>query len=404
MRIGITTDWTSDNNYGEILQCWALQQILKREGHEPFLIRFLRYDWKNDRTSIKPGRIQSLRRYIVILAKIILVKPAISSYLRNKEHQKIESKHPNAEEYYGCRNKEREFISFLEENIIASETIFCNYDELVANPPVADIYLTGSDQVWNYNMHISESKAFFLQFGDRNIKRIAYAPSIGHNTWPEGRKEELRHYLSSFNAISVRELSGVDICKSVGFDAAHVLDPTILLSAKDYIQSLCNTEAFDGEPYIYIYSMNYSVPSDIPWKEIRQYAKENGLKIKVTPGAGYTPCREIFDEVEYDYATISGWINNIANAKMIVTASFHGSVFSILFHKHLLYTPLKGAMSQSNNRVLGLLNDFDLNCMMYQKGRRVKDYADQAIDWNKTEKLIKSSRDSSISYLRAAIG
>ena len=402
MTIGVMTDWTSDSNYGEILQCWALQQVLIHEGYNPFLVRFLRYNWEKESNPRSFSIVNKVKFLLLVFFKFLLIKPAVVSFLKKSERKRIEEKHPDVN-YYKERNKERQFISFFEDNILTSETIYNNFDELVNNPPVADLYITGSDQVWNFDMHITETKAFFLQFGDKNLKRIAYAPSIGHNFWPKKRMEELRKYLSSFNAISVREKSGVEICRSVGFEATHVLDPSLLLTIKDYIQLLNYTVKLNDEPYIYIYSMNYSSPNDIAWKEIKQYAKENGLKIKVTPGAGYTPCREIFDGVEYDYATIPSWINNIANAQLVITASFHGSVFSILFHKHLLYTPLKGNMSQSNNRVLGMLNDFGLDCMIYKKNRCVKEYVEQEIDWMKTDHLINICRERSLSYLRNAI-
>lgn len=402
MKVGIITDWTSDNNYGEILQCWALQQVLIHEGYDPFLIRFLRYNWEKECPPKRFSITSTVKRLLFVLLKIVLIKPAVVSFFRKIEMKKIEGKHPNTE-YYNERNKERQFSSFFEDNIRTSESIYNNYDELIVNPPIADVYVTGSDQVWNFNMHITETKAFFLQFGDEHLKRISYAPSIGHNYWPKNRMDELRQYLSSFNAISVREKSGVEICRSVGYEATHVLDPTLLLSEKDYIQLIGNTANAKEEPYIYIYSMNYSSPNDIAWKDIKQYAKEFGLKIKVTPGAGYTPCREIFDDVEYDYATIPSWISNIANAQLVITASFHGSVFSILFHKHLLYTPLKGKISQSNNRVVGLLNDLGLDCMIYKQTRSVKDYVEQEIDWVKTDNLINVSRDRSLSYIRNAI-
>ena len=404
MKIGVITDWTSDNNYGEILQCWALQQILKREGHQPFLIRFLRYDWSNDSDNSGKSFIQTLKRYLIILIKIIFIKPAIDSFLNNKEKRKIEGKHPDADVYYAERNKERKFASFFDTNIETSQAIYHDYEELCSSPPAADIYITGSDQVWNYNMHISETKAFFLQFGDEKIKRISYAPSVGHDSWPEKRKEELRQYLSAFDAISVREDSGVDICKSVGFNATHVLDPTLLLTSDSYTQLIKDAKYKEEPPYIYIYSMNYSYPDDIAWNEIREYARENRLRIKVTPGAGYTPCREIFDDVEYDYATIPGWITNIAHAHLVITASFHGSVFAILFHKQLMYTPLKGEMSKSNSRVLGMLENFDLNCMIYNKKRKVSEYAVQVVEWEKVDENKNACRVRSISYLRQAIG
>lgn len=103
------------------------------------------------------------------------------------------------------------------------------------NPPNAELYIVGSDQVWAQILNNRNNRAFFLDFGKSETKRLAYAPSFVVNEYPTAYREDLKQLLKRFNAVSVREYSRVDICKSVGIEATKVLDPTFLLERKDYL-------------------------------------------------------------------------------------------------------------------------------------------------------------------------
>lgn len=93
-----------------------------------------------------------------------------------------------------------------------------------------------------------------MQFGSKNIKRIAYAPSIGHTSYPDSLKPMLKKYLSSFNSLSAREKAGVDICKEQGYEAIKVLDPTLLLSMQDY-SDIVNFSNIKKRGFLYIASI-----------------------------------------------------------------------------------------------------------------------------------------------------
>lgn len=405
MKIGVITDWTSQNNYGQIMQCWALQYVLKKLNHEPYLIRFLRFDW----TKVSPRKYSTyeiILRFVKQFIKLILVYPALKTYKRKKRiRQNIEIERQKNEYLYKM-DKERKFSDFIIKHIKLSSIIYPNYENLLINPPSADAYVTGSDQVWNYDIHFSETQAFFLQFGESTVKRIAYAPSIGHDSWPEERKEELIHYLSTFDAISLREQSGVNICKQVGFNATHVLDPTMLLTKDDYSILLKETENMNidmSNHYIYIYSLNYLSAQDIDFENIKNYAKEKHLDIKVTPSTGYNIGSELFDDVEYVYATIPQWIQYIAASELVVTASFHGIVFSILYHKNFIFTPLKGEYSHGNARVLELLQNLGLQNFIEDSNKGIQEYIMYKVDWDIVDEKLKKMRKSSYSFLINAL-
>lgn len=393
MRIGITTYWTSNNNYGQLLQCWALQQFLIKNGHAPYLIRFLLYSEKTETTLYNKIKLFFLRCF-----KFILIYPIYQSY--NK--RKLEKSEKLLDSFFNEKDKQREFDDFRNNHLLKTEQIYEDYSVLLMNPPTADIYMCGSDQIWNFNLHPNNLKPFFLQFGSESIKRIAYAPSIGRDYWPEDRLHELKQYLSCFSYVSLREETGVKICKDLGVDAKHVLDPTLLLKKEDY-ETLEDNSFKNEAPYIFIYGVNYKTKEDINFGRIKDYANKNKLRIIVTNGSGYTPCREIFDGVEYIYATIPRWLSLIANAELVITPSFHGSVFSILYHKNLMYTPLKGNFSRGNSRVLGLLNDLELNCMIQNDKTSISEYLNQNIDWLKTDKLLNEKRRSSVDFIINAI-
>lgn len=163
MRIGIITYWQSNDNYGQQLQCWALQHYLKLNGHDPFLIRFKRFERKltfRDR----------IKKTLKTLLKIILVKP----YISERKAKELDFK----------RQSDRDFVGFRRDFLAVSDSSYTDLETIRHYPPMADAYITGSDQVWNYDLTEEELRTYLLQFGESNIRRISYAPSIAHKSIP----------------------------------------------------------------------------------------------------------------------------------------------------------------------------------------------------------------------------
>lgn len=380
-KIGIITYWESNDNYGQQLQCWALQQVLGKMGHSPFLIRF---QWMTPKVTAKrklkllTKQLIAFMLHIIQLDKSIRVRKKLNFVYREDEIR-------------------RRFPKFRKSNIAQSNKVYYSYYDLKANPPQADMYITGSDQVWNYDMPEDCRKSYFLQFGNADVKRISYAPSIGHSEYPEELLPSLKEYLGNFDAISVREKSAIEVCEKVGYNATQVLDPTLLLAKDDYDKLL---KCHNSKTSIFIYSLNYTSAYDIPFEAIRKYANIHKLPIVVTPSSGYVPSQELFDGVEYSYASIEEWLGNIANSHLVVTASFHGVVFSLLFHRPFLFTPLKGQHAQSNERVLGLLQKLDLlECVAQENG----DINIPDIDWSDVDDKFEELRKASYFYIESSI-
>lgn len=382
MRIGIVTFWQSDDNYGQQLQCWALQRYLKRLGHEPFLIRYLYKEsvW---------------RKWLKIMVKTALIYP-LFGWWRHREVRRMEAVNR-------VKNEVRRFEEFRDNHINQTRRIYGTLKELRKDPPAADVYIAGSDQIWHpVLLRRKDDRAFWLDFGGDKIRRIAYAASYGVDKCPPRLQKELSRRLYRFDALSVREESGVSICLTAGKEATYVLDPTLLLLRDDYL-SLLEDIPVRLSPYIYIYSINITNEEDIQWSELRGFAEREGLSLVVTSASGYLPGQELFEGVEYRYATIPEWLSLIQYSGLVVTTSFHGVVFCICFHKPFIYFPLSGTHAKGNSRVLNLLSKLSLSDCIWKAPGDFKRIYHLAIDWDRVEELLAPLRDKSMSFLEQAL-
>lgn len=387
-KIGIITYWESNDNYGQQLQCWALQHFLREQGYDAFLIR--QYAWPQQ-WSHKREWSKGIKQFIkYVISRILYITHlAYKPYIYTL--------------FSFCLDKDiclRQFPQYRQRNLKMSQ-IYDSPDKLRDNPPNADVYIAGSDQIWNYCLDEGPISNYFLQFGPHQVRRIAYAPSLGQVFLPDAVQERFKRYLRKFDSISVRESSSVTILKKLGYNTNCVLDPTMLLSADSYMQLL------DGKgkknECVFIYSMNYASADEIPFDAVFEYAKIQQLPIVVTPGSGYLPTKELFEGVEYSYATIPQWIQHILDAKLVITASFHGVVFAILFHRPFIYTPLKGELANGNNRVLDLLKDLGLQQYIIKTEYSIKDYVEIQTNWQEVDNKLNELRKKSILYLFTAI-
>jgi hypothetical protein len=339
MKIGIMTFWWSDDNYGQILQCYALQKYLCDAGHDTYLIR---YDPRNDyvKTSV-------LKKALKVFNPVKLINHL--SYKKRLINNRREEK-----------DNPRRFNNFREKYIKQSEKIYYSYDELVSNPPEADVYITGSDQVWNtFSLSFERARkklqAYFLDFGDSETKRIAYAASFGKETIADDFIRAISPLLKRFDYISVREKSGLTICRQCGIENADwVLDPTLLLTADNYRSLYKNEQPVSpGKPYLFLYLLGNKTRFSV--ETVYQQAKEKNLEVVYVSG------NVQMDKHKKVYATIPQWISLIDNAEYIITNSFHGCVFSLIFHKPFIPIMLTGKyVSGMNTRLKSLFELLEL--------------------------------------------
>ena len=356
MRVGIVTQ-PLEMNYGGILQNWALQQVLKRLGHEPITIdAFQRY---------------STPHY--------LYNYAYSVY----RHMRGHNYPPKPTRYYGALRKEL-LGQFIEKNIDKTKVMW-EYKRSVVRKYRLEALVVGSDQVWRVGYNRKYIEDMFLRFADGlPLKRVAYAASFGLDEWTynEEQTASCAALAKKMDAISVREESGVELCREhFGLEAKCVLDPTLLLDAEGY-NDIIDHNWDSKEPYLAVYCLDIT-----PAKEafIKQLAEERGLSVRIF-SAGWKSS-----------LTIGEWLAMLKNASMVITDSFHGTVFSILFSRdfYSLCNPKRG-----NTRIAGLLEQMEL------QGRMVSDIApeepaNRGIEWSRVHSKLDSMRKDSISFLRA---
>jgi hypothetical protein len=364
MKIGIMTFWWSDDNYGQILQCYALQKYLCDAGHDAYLIR---YDPRNDYIKTPVWK--------TILKAFNPVK--LAGYIHYKIRKRM------IYDTLAKLNEDRGFEGFRKNYIRQSEKIYYSYKELVEEPPEADVYISGSDQVWNpdllsFGKTNNQIKAYFLDFGDVK-KRIAYAVSFGREQLYDDFIQEIIPLLKKFTYVSVREKSGLEICWQCGVKAEWVPDPTMLLAVADY-RSLYSpmNQPSNERPYCLLYVLNNEC--DFSIKAIYEWAKRISIKVLYITG------NLKHDEYTKTYATIPEWLYLIDKAEYVITNSFHCSVFSLIFQKKFGVIPLTGNLIGMNSRFDSLFETFGIEQRFINDSFTV---FDTGIDWNKVGNIFK---------------
>jgi hypothetical protein len=370
MTIGVITYWTTEGNYGTILQCYALQKFLGDIGHDVYLIR---YDLKLDDDVVKNTRKAFFNKCLKILNLNLLWHYLFSKYLM-MVNLKNEKKHP------------REFSNFKNKHIKYTKRIY-SYEDLVNDPPFADVYIAGSDQVWNFfDLPLSKIKnrlhAHFLDFGKKETIRFAYAASFGSQTLKKDYIQEISELLQRFNYISVREKSGIDICEQCGIrNVKWRPDPTALLDVDTY-RLLYKNESIEKQekPYCFVYILGNSI--DLRIKDIFEWINKKKLNIV------YVTANFLYDRYKKFYATIPEWLYLIDNAEYVITNSFHGFLFSLIFQKKFGIIPLTNDFYAWNDRFDSLFEYFKIEKRFVDQKFNI---LDKSINWecvvNKLEEI-----------------
>lgn len=317
------------NNYGGNLQNFALQKVLVKLGHKPTTIDFL--------------RIPTCSFWIQICS---WVKTILFFFIGKKRPFYRYS-------YKGIRKKISE--NFLDRYICKTEKCYKYKSKQLIG---CDAIIVGSDQVWRpkYNYRITN---MFLDFCENRkaLKRIAYAASFGVDKWEYSIKQtdDCANLAQKFDAISVREESGVKLCKAnFGVDATWVLDPTMLLDKEDYCE-VCKDVPAAKERFLAAYVLD---KNDAIRTQCESIASERGLTLK------------FFEANSNASLSISEWLAMFRDASYVVTDSFHGTVFSIIFGKEFkcLYNKSRGSAR------------FDSLLKLYESGK-LDEMRDFSLNW-----------------------
>jgi len=355
MKIGIVTQ-PLHANYGGILQAFALQQVLKRLGHEPWTIDYGKFTWLDWLNNVWRVLIHKALGHKRNFARTPTEKDAIELPLR------------------------RFALSHMQ---LTRQTK--GFERKTVKKYTFDAIVVGSDQVWRpmYNACIEDC---FLAFASGiDIKRVAYAASFGTYDWEFSKKQTKKcsTLAKQFDAISVREKSGVDLCKKhLGVDAVQVLDPTLLIDKADY-ENLCR-DIPKRQPMVFAYILD----ADKKKKNfIESFASSKNLPCMIK-GADANVSNE--DSIEL-------WLSYFRDAAYVITDSFHGCIFSIIFKKDFLTF---GNYERGNSRITSLLGTFGLVSRLINS--ELKEEVDE-IDWNEVNKKLREMMTYSEEWLKNAL-
>lgn len=353
-KIGILT-LPFNSNYGGILQAYALIHYLKGCGYDTYHI-YRDFPEKNKLTQIA----KDLIKFMIGRTKKKQIKGRYTSSFFKK--------------YVAPRTHRIRTLSDLKR--------LKDYQ--------FSTVVVGSDQVWRKACIYGDLKMnYFLDFVDPNTNRVAYAASFGIDEWQYGDDEtkEIRREMEKFQAISVREKSGVDLCEKYwGLRAEHVIDPVMLLSVDDYSKMIEKDDLPDNSNDCFVYTLDVSTEKDEIVSNVSQklgfstYSIDSNRKVK---------------------PRVTEWLKGFHDAKFVVTDSFHGCVFSILFNKPFLVIANK---ERGIARFSSVLNDFGLlDRMIYSKEENYEKIVSEQIDWEAVNSILAEKRKAAHHFLINAI-
>lgn len=339
----ITFHWSV--NYGAVLQAYALQRYLLNRGVDTQLIDYL------------PRR--------------VLLAQAVSA---------VKKRH------FSYFNKKRKLRRFCKQELRLTKKSYRS-NRALHRCRDFDAVICGSDQIWNESFTCrAEGKptlSFYLNFLGDQTKRIAYSASFGTPKLSAEMQKLITPELAKFAKISVREKRGQELLRELKIDAELTLDPTMLLTAKDYLP------LFEGRKckaatkvFTYILHKNQTDAQKVCHMAQRHFGQ------KEADGG------ELFVDLQQ-------WLYDLANAEFVVTNSFHGAVFSLLLHKPFVVLPVQN--SGMNDRIETLMQAAGLSERIVTEPDRAQTLFDKPIDWNSVDARLAELRKTSENYLNEVI-
>lgn len=366
-------------NYGGVLQAYALMEILRRMGHEPWLI--------SNQPFTERARFFDFLHWI---------KKAFRKVLLGEKKLEVFKDRRIRKEYQTIY---KPVFRFINERMKPATSIICTdkeWNQLQAKYGF-DAYIVGSDQVWRL-AYADPIERYFFSFleNEKKVRRLAYAASFGIDEWEfsKGQTEACSRLLKQFNAVSVREDSAIALCKKyLDCNAVHLLDPTMLLTSEDYSRLLHNNgKAIDDKKGILIYLLDVA-----PWKQQRVSELEQFYSLPSFWVNNVNAEDQGRSDEERKVPSVESWLEGFASAQCVITDSFHASVFSILFHKPFWVC---GNDERGLARLKSLLSMFGLEDRLLVREDAAIDYG-EPIDWANVDRVLAEMRKKSLDFLKA---
>lgn len=348
MKIGILTfHWVT--NYGAVAQAYALQKSLAQMGYDVEII-----DYRPTRVILRNLAIRVVRRRLADCLKEVRLRHFRSRHLRT-----------SLDRFRSVKALRRADSDY-------------------------DVYICGSDQIWNESFIRRAERlptlSYYLDFVDDCRRRVAYAASFGSEHLAPDTTRLVGPLLAKFHSIGVRENSGRSIVQAMGLDAAVVVDPTLLLELSDYEELIGEAGEISDRLII-----SYILHDD-------QGTAGAVLNSVISVLGGY---RHI--SLESTVPDLEGWLRSLRDAEFVVTNSFHGVVFCLIFHTSFVVVPLTRA--GSNDRIYTLLESIGLSDRVVGDGRawEASELLERRICWGSVDDAIMQLRGRGLQFLRDAL-
>lgn len=383
MKFGIIT--LVSDNYGNKYQNYAVEQIFSEYGEvQTYALENLYY---TPEFMVK-SKFEKLNP--MYIREVLISRPMYRYDLNRVDkgiiHNIIYAKKNSSKLIERRKKRSERFKQFAERNMHISKTVLNRDNATKEWADGIDIFICGSDQIWNPT-YATTSELAFCSFAPE--KTICLSPSFGVSEIPEFRKEEYSCLLSQIKSLSVRETAGQKIIKNLtGRDAEVLLDPTMILPLAKWEKLCKEPEEKLPEHYIVCYFLGRIDKSYR--KKINEFSKRTSLPIVM-----------LFDITTPNYYTYdpSEVLHVIKHADYVLTDSFHGTVFSILFHKNFyVFTRNEGKISM-NSRIETLFKKFDLNDRLFDSS--IEDVSDS--QWKMIDAILETERIKTKRYIKEAM-
>lgn len=365
MKKIFTVTFHRADNYGAVIQAYALQKVLEKN----YETQILDYDNKrisDDYRIFKKTNKNSIKTVIQFAKDLINCKKEIV--------------------------RKRNYGNFREKLKLTRK--FDTIDEVKKDYPKADVYITGSDQVWNPELTDGLNDVYTLNFGDNNFKKISYAASCGSIDSLKNDKVKLEETLKNFDNISVRENSlQLELSKTMNKNIELVLDPSLLLTKEDWIAFAGNNRIIK-EKYIFVYCGD---EPQLFYDIINEIAERTGYLIVYF---GRRDRKNNFKHRKkscYESGPIE-FVNLINNAEYVITASFHGTALATILNKEMFIV-----LNRASDRLATLLNGVNLRDRIISNMEEFEKAYNTKTNWDITNQMLKEKKKASINWLYNAI-
>ena len=354
-------------NYGSVLQAYATEEVVESLGYDVELINY-----KPSRMKIS-GMLKNIKEKSGLLKKSILVRSIarvimLPSYIKR---------------FYT-------FNRFVEKYLKMTLKEYSNVEELRENLPIADVYVTGSDQVWNSEWNGEIDKALFLDFVPKDKKCISYASSFGKEKLDDAEKKITKELLEKYKNISTRELSGKRILSGLSYNSDVVLDPTFLLDSEKW--NLIASKRYENKKYVLVYNLNRN-------KKIDEYAMKVSRETNLPIYYITYSLHDFYKRGKMKCSVpVEDFLSLVKNASFVITDSFHATAFSINYNRDfmIVFPDKFSSRVKSILKIVGLENRIIKNIedisLVYER-----------INYEKVNRLIEIERNNSIKWLQDAL-